>query len=89
MAIYWIYLVCVILCIHVDYSIEQNGLPASPCPGMFQYQHDGSEWYGSLQVQGVPLGQTTTKLQVVLSLPAALPSVITFLYASLYHLVMA
>lgn len=76
---------CVILCVHVDWSSEQ-GLPANPCPNMFQYQREGYEWVGSAQIQTLPLGQIT-KLEVMLSLRAKLPSVIIFLHPSYYHLV--
>lgn len=79
MELNWIYFVCVILCVHVKHSSEQSGPPQSPCPNMFQYAHDGREWIGTAQVQGSPLGQTT-KLEVMLSLRAQLPSVIMFLY---------
>lgn len=86
MELYWIYFVCVILCVHVDQSIGQGQIPASPCQNMFQYVREGYEWVGSAQVQSLPLGQTT-KLEIMLSLRAKLPSVIIFLYPSYYHLV--
>lgn len=88
MEINWIYFVCVILCVHVDHSSEQSGLPSSPCQNMFQYQHDGVEWIGAAQIQSLRLGQTM-KLEVMLSLRAQLPSVIMFLYPSYYHLVIS
>lgn len=86
MELYWIYVVCVILCVQVDQSSEQSGMPSSPCQNMFQYQREGYEWIGLAQIQSLPLGQTT-KLEVMLSLRAKLPSVIMFLYPSYYHLV--
>lgn len=88
MELYWIYFVCVILCVHVDQSSEQSGIPASPCQNMFYYQREGYEWVGLAQVKSLPLGQTT-KLEVMLSLRAKLPSVIIFLYRSYYHLVIS
>lgn len=86
MELYWIYIVCVILCVYVDQSSEQSGIPTSPCQNMFYYQREGYDWVGLAQVQSLPLGQTT-KLEVMLSLRAKLPSVIIFLYPSYYHLV--
>lgn len=83
MEFYWIYIVCIMLCSYVKHSSEQSGLPASPCPNMFQYSYDGSEWMGTIQVQGSPIGQTT-KLEVMLSLRAQLQSVI---YAFILHLI--
>lgn len=85
MELCWIYIVCVILCVHVDRSSEQS-IPANPCPNMFQYQREGYEYVGFAQVQSLPLGQTT-KLEVMLSLRAKLPSVIIFVDSSYYHLV--
>lgn len=83
---YLTYVLCVILCVHVHHSCQQSAIPSSPCPTIFQYKHDGIEWFGMTQIQSLPLGQST-KLQVILSLRAQIPSVITFLYRSYYHLV--
>lgn len=82
----WIYIVCVILCVHVDRSSEQSGIPTSPCQSIFQYQREGYDWIGLVQIQSLPLGQAM-KVEVMLSLRAKLPSVIIFLYPSYYHLV--
>lgn len=78
MELYWAYFACLILCIHVNLSSEQTGLPSSPCPNLFQYQHDGYEWYGLVQIPNLDLGPTR-KLEVNLSLASQLPSVILFL----------
>lgn len=81
MELYWIYWMCVILlCVHVDHSNEQN-IPSSPCQDMFQYQRDGYEFIGLVQMQSLPLGQAM-KLEVMLSLRAKLPSVIMSLCLS-------
>lgn len=87
MKLYWNYAICVILLsVLVHHSNQQSGIPLSPCPNIFIYQHDGIEWFGMTQIPSAPFGQAT-KLEVILSLRAQLPSVITFLYPSYYHLV--
>lgn len=63
----------VILCLMIENGFGQN-LPPSPCPNLFQYMHDGNEWFGLAELPSGPLGQTT-KINVMLSLGAQLPTV--------------
>lgn len=50
--------------IHKTYT---QGVPISPCPKMFQYRFDGSEWYGLLSVRNPDFGQVL-HLRVILSM---------------------
>lgn len=52
---------------HLVKIITQNVPPISPCPKMFQYRFDGSEWFGLLSVRNPDYGQVL-HLQVTLSL---------------------
>lgn len=84
MELHWNPIVCALLCILVDYSSGDSGIPLSPCENMFQYQREGNEWFGLVQVQST-LSRQTMKLEIFLSLPGQLPSVF-LLYPSHLHL---
>ncbi|XP_075157337.1 gastrulation-defective [Haematobia irritans] len=51
---------------HIN-KIFTQGIPISPCPKMFQYRFDGSEWFGILSVRNPDFGQAL-HLRVVLSM---------------------
>lgn len=69
---FWIYFVFAFSCVYVDQSNGQYGIP---CPHMFKYEWEGSEWVGLVQVQSVPLG-ITMNIEIMLSTRAKLiPSV--------------
>lgn len=72
---HWQPIVCALLCILVNHSSGDNGIPSSPCQNMFQYQREGNEWFGLVQVQS-SLSRQTMKLELFLSLLGQLPSVI-------------
>uniref|UniRef100_A0A1I8NNK9 Peptidase S1 domain-containing protein n=1 Tax=Stomoxys calcitrans TaxID=35570 RepID=A0A1I8NNK9_STOCA len=51
---------------HIN-KIFTQGIPISPCPKMFQYRFDGSEWFGILSVRNPDFGQAL-HLRVTLSM---------------------
>ncbi|XP_039500296.1 serine protease gd isoform X2 [Drosophila santomea] len=56
-----------ILCIeHVSKAVAQ-GMPISPCPKVFQYRFDGSEWFGLMAVRS-PDGHQPLHIRVTLSM---------------------
>lgn len=56
-----------ILCIeHVTKAVAQ-GMPISPCPKVFQYRFDGSEWFGLMAVRS-PDGHQPLHIRVTLSM---------------------
>uniref|UniRef100_A0A1B0D6C1 Uncharacterized protein n=1 Tax=Phlebotomus papatasi TaxID=29031 RepID=A0A1B0D6C1_PHLPP len=50
-----------------------SGQVNSPCPNLFQYQHNGYEAEGALEVPGPPLGGKL-ELHIFLTVPVQLPS---------------
>lgn len=64
-------------------STHEQNVPSSPCPNLFQYAHDGYQWFGMAQLPSVKLGQTL-KVDVVLSLGAQLPTASFCLYFLCY-----
>ncbi|XP_037051941.1 serine protease gd-like [Bradysia coprophila] len=72
-----LHLVCfvyVILGVHGTNSSEKTSdAVLSSCSNMLQYQRDGNEWFGLVQVQS-PNATKTLKLELLLSLPGRLPS---------------
>ncbi|XP_017063700.1 serine protease gd isoform X1 [Drosophila eugracilis] len=60
-------MVILILCIeHVSKAVAQ-GMPISPCPKIFQYRFDGSEWFGLMAVRS-PDGHQPLHIKVTLSM---------------------
>lgn len=56
----------------VNYSQQQyNNQPVSPCPHVFEYRHDGTDWFGLLTTNAPRLDQKEAVLQLTLSLRAA------------------
>lgn len=69
-----IHFVCLIICIHVNLS---SGESITSCANKFQYQREGNEWIGLVQVQ-VHNNSSSTKIfkfEFLLTLPGQLPSV--------------
>ncbi|PSN37054.1 hypothetical protein C0J52_20889 [Blattella germanica] len=65
---------------------ENQSLPPSPCPEIFQYQVDpGGIWYGLINVP-TPEPDYNVKLKVELGLDAILPNVTTITKLSLEHM---
>lgn len=73
----WTMPLLIIIIMAIALAIGQNGYqqaPDSPCPHLFRYHWDGSEWQGILDVPYNSLAQTI-KLNVMLTIKAQLPTV--------------
>ncbi|XP_055695483.1 serine protease gd-like [Lutzomyia longipalpis] len=66
---------CIVALVHtvVVFSVVRGQQVSSPCPNLFQYQHNGYEPEGALEVPAPPIG-TKLELHVFLTVPAQLPS---------------
>ncbi|KAH8235882.1 hypothetical protein KR032_010120 [Drosophila birchii] len=68
----WCYLAVIILITlicskHVSWTVAQ-GMPVSPCPKIFQYRYDGSEWFGLMAVRSPDARQMPLHIRVTLSM---------------------
>ncbi|XP_020805444.1 serine protease gd isoform X1 [Drosophila serrata] len=67
----WCYLTAIILVIlcskHMSRAVAQ-GMPVSPCPKIFQYRYDGSEWFGLMAVRSPDARQMPLHIRVTLSM---------------------
>ncbi|KAH8287182.1 hypothetical protein KR054_004147 [Drosophila jambulina] len=52
---------------HVSRTVAQ-GMPVSPCPKIFQYRYDGSEWFGLMAVRSPDARQLPLHIRVTLSM---------------------
>ncbi|XP_017015463.1 serine protease gd [Drosophila takahashii] len=60
--------ICIlILCIELVSKAVAQGMPVSPCPKIFQYRFDGSEWFGLMAVRS-PDGHQPLHIRVTLSM---------------------
>lgn len=50
---------------------QQNAVPSSPCPSVFQYKFSDNDWHGELEVPSPPIEHREVILQVSLSLRAS------------------
>lgn len=62
---------CVLLILANRTYGQQDNHPLSPCPNIFQYKFDGSEWYGVVQVPDAPFQKERIALNVKLLLRAS------------------
>lgn len=65
---YVVILVLIINLVKIDYSNQQNSQLVSPCPNVFQYQFDGSSYYGLITTPSPSLDKREVVLQLSLSL---------------------
>lgn len=56
-----------VLMIYQICKVMSQSAPVSPCPKVFQYRFDGSEWFGLLSVKNPEVGKPL-HLKVTLSL---------------------
>lgn len=49
---------------------QQNSIPSSPCPNVFQYKNFNDQWFGVIEVPSPPLDHREVILQLSLSLRA-------------------
>lgn len=50
---------------------QNNEIPNSPCPNIFQYKYNGNEWYGEITLPSPPIQHREVVLHLTLSLRAA------------------
>lgn len=55
-------------------KLQGQGIPETPCPALFQYDFNGNEYFGIIELPSPRIGQTV-KLNVIMSLRAQLPTV--------------
>lgn len=66
-----IVLVLVILWHKIANVTNQYNVPTSPCPQIFQYKFDGTNWIGEIKLSSPPLQQSEVVVQVTLSVRGA------------------
>lgn len=77
---YSIIFVLIFSLVIINHSNQQNSQLVSPCPSIFQYQFDGSSYFGIITAPSPPLGKREVVLQLSLSLRGS-TTVSFFLYA--------
>lgn len=75
-----IYVTISVILSHLICNSNEQSVPSSPCPNIFQYAYEGNQWVGMIQLSNVQYS-SELKVDVVLSLRAQLPTAsLCFIY---------